>query len=76
MRTVRTAQGQALAPEGLLLAQQWLAPSWLYELDYEGLPDDDTLCLNYGRIQYRILVRLHGLKVRLARKETGTSPNS
>ena len=73
MRTVRAAQGQALAPEGLLLAQQWLAPSWLYELDYKGLPADDMLCLNY---EYRILVRLHGLKVRLARKETGTSPNS
>jgi len=45
-------------PEGLLSAQQWLALTQLYELDYEGLPADDARGLSYGRIQATTLGQL------------------
>lgn len=45
-------------PEGLLPAQQWLALTRLYELDYEGLPADDARGLSYERIPATTLGQL------------------
>lgn len=45
-------------PEGLLLAQEWLALIKLYEMDYKGLAADDAMCLTYERVHYNILWRL------------------
>ena len=45
-------------PEGLLLAQEWLALIHLYELDGEGLPADDEQRQTYARIPHATLERL------------------
>lgn len=58
VRPVVPRKAKPPQPEGLLLAQEWLALICLYELDTEGLPADDEQCLTYARIPQTTLGRL------------------